>query len=182
MAENQAVDTNATPQQAEPQGNATAASTPAEPQGTAASETDWKAEARKWEERAKANKAAVDELDKIKESQMTDLQKAQKRAEEAERKAQAIEAKQQRAASVKEAAKIAVVDEDILSMMAGDTPEEIAANAATLKAKISAMPVYPNVPDSGASSTPTMTKEEIDKIKDPAKRVMERAKHIDLYK
>ena len=35
--------------------------------------TDWKAEARKWESRAKENSAAAAELQKLKESQMTEL-------------------------------------------------------------------------------------------------------------
>lgn len=37
--------------------------------------TDWKAEARKWEQRAKANLAAADELEQIKESNKTEAQK-----------------------------------------------------------------------------------------------------------
>lgn len=47
-------------------------------------ETDWKAEARKWEERAKANKAAADRVAEIeaaekvrREAEMTELEKAQ---------------------------------------------------------------------------------------------------------
>lgn len=39
-------------------------------------ETDWKAEARKWEKQAKANKAAAEERDKLKASQMSDQEKA----------------------------------------------------------------------------------------------------------
>lgn len=43
-------------------------------------ETDWKAQARKWEKRAKENSAAADELVKLKESQMIELERAQARA------------------------------------------------------------------------------------------------------
>ena len=50
-----------------------------EPQGT-----DWKAECRKWEKRAKENDRAARELAEIREQQMTDLEKALKRAEKAE--------------------------------------------------------------------------------------------------
>ena len=53
------------------------------PQGAA--ETDWKAEARKWERYAKENKAAKDELDALKAAQMTEQERLVKRAEEAER-------------------------------------------------------------------------------------------------
>lgn len=42
-------------------------------------ETDWKAQTRKWEKRAKENSAAADELAKLKESQMTGLERAQVR-------------------------------------------------------------------------------------------------------
>jgi hypothetical protein len=39
-------------------------------------EPDWKAEARKWEERAKANYAAAKERDQLKAAQMTEVEKA----------------------------------------------------------------------------------------------------------
>ena len=52
--------------------------------------TDWKAEARKWEARAKENNAAAAELQKLKESQMTELEKAQARAQAAEAEALAL--------------------------------------------------------------------------------------------
>ena len=53
-----------------------------EPQGN---ETDWKAEARKWEKYAKENAAARKELDALKAAQMTEQERLVKRAEEAER-------------------------------------------------------------------------------------------------
>ena len=46
--------------------------------------TDWKSEARKWEQRAKANASAAEELTKLKESEKTELQRLQERAEQAE--------------------------------------------------------------------------------------------------
>lgn len=46
--------------------------------------TDWKSEARKWEQRAKANASAADELTKLKEAEKTELQRLQERAEQAE--------------------------------------------------------------------------------------------------
>lgn len=74
----------ATPEAA-PQGAAEAASTP-EP----AQEPDWKAESRKWEERAKANKDAAEKLAAFEESQKTEAQKLADRAEAAEKERDAL--------------------------------------------------------------------------------------------
>ena len=52
-------------------------------------ETDWKAEARKWEARAKANKEASDKLAELEEAQKTEQQKLVERAEAAERELEA---------------------------------------------------------------------------------------------
>ena len=52
-------------------------------------ETDWKAEARKWEARAKANKEASDKLAELEEAQKTEQQKLTERAEAAERELEA---------------------------------------------------------------------------------------------
>lgn len=48
-------------------------------------ETDWKAEAKKWETRAKENKTAAERLAQMEESQKTEQQKLMERAEAAER-------------------------------------------------------------------------------------------------
>lgn len=50
-------------------------------------ETDWVAEAKKWEQRAKENKTAADELAQIKEANKTEAQKQADRLAEAERRA-----------------------------------------------------------------------------------------------
>src|SRR5699024_919133 len=52
--------------------------------------TDWKAEARKWEQRAKENKNAADELASIREAQKSDVERAAEALEAA--KAEAAEA------------------------------------------------------------------------------------------
>lgn len=49
---------------------------PTDPAAPPAQETDWKAEARKWEQRAKANSGAVEELDKVKKASMSEAEKA----------------------------------------------------------------------------------------------------------
>jgi hypothetical protein len=61
--------------------------TPAEPP---ADKTDWKAEARKHEARAKENKAAADELAALKAANATDAEKAAARAEAAEKRAASL--------------------------------------------------------------------------------------------
>lgn len=62
-----------------------------EPQGKEDT-TDWKAEARKWEKYAKENKAAKDELEQLKAAQMTEQEKANARADAAEKELEAIKA------------------------------------------------------------------------------------------
>lgn len=62
------------------------------PHGT---EIDWKAEARKWEDRAKKNKDAADELERLKTAQMSDTEKLVKRAEDAERLVSEYQAREQ---------------------------------------------------------------------------------------
>ena len=56
-------------------------------------ETDWKAEARKWEQRAKEYKPAADKLAEIEEANKSEAQKAAERIAEAERKAADAEAR-----------------------------------------------------------------------------------------
>lgn len=63
---------------------ATPTETPAE-ETTPAQGTDWQAEARKWEARAKANKGAADKLAEIEEASKTEAQKLAERAEAAEK-------------------------------------------------------------------------------------------------
>lgn len=73
------------------------------PQGEPeAKETDWKAEARKWEARAKKSANAELELEALKQEQMTEQEKARARAEKAESELAAIKAEAQRMADVRE--------------------------------------------------------------------------------
>lgn len=152
-------------------------------------DTDWKAECRKWEARAKENKGAADELQKLKESQMTEAEKLKAEAERAKAEAESarveaerLKAESAREKAVKEAARATGVDADLLALMSGDELEEIEANAATLKAKLDAMPIYPSVADFGAAPAPAASKDQIEKINDPVERVRQRAAHPELYK
>ena len=60
-------------------------------QAPARDEVDWKALARKWEERAKANRKAAEELERLKRQSMTETEKA---VAEAERRARAEAARE----------------------------------------------------------------------------------------
>lgn len=92
--------------------------TPAPP----AQETDWKQEARKWEERAKSNKSALDEVT----GKFTSADS--KRAELAT-KLETYEAEKERATLVSEVAEAAKVP---ASALRGTTREELEAHAAVL--------------------------------------------------
>jgi hypothetical protein len=66
-----------------PEPAATAPETPALPVEETKPEPDWKARSREWENRAKANADAAKELQTIKDRDLSELQRAQKAADEA---------------------------------------------------------------------------------------------------
>ena len=63
------------------------------PEADAKVETDWKAEARKWEDLAKKNKSAAEQLAAIEEANKTEAQKAAEREAAALKRATEAEAK-----------------------------------------------------------------------------------------
>lgn len=65
-------------------GTADAAATPAAPMPKPKPETDWQAEARKWESRAKENKSAADKLAVLEAAQMTEQERAQRALQQAQ--------------------------------------------------------------------------------------------------
>jgi hypothetical protein len=93
-----------------------------------AQETDWKAEARKWEDRAKANKSAAEKLAELEEANKTAEQKAAERLEAAERRAAELEAKAAKA----EVAAAAGVPADLLEGPASSSAEDLQAYAEKL--------------------------------------------------
>jgi hypothetical protein len=95
-----------------------------------AQEPDWKAEARKWEARAKENKGAAEKLADLEESQKTEAQKLADRAAAAEAERDALKAEKQVATWKDEVAKASGVPAAALS---GSTLEEIQAHAEVLK-------------------------------------------------
>lgn len=154
-------------------------------------ERDWRAEyekavaqSRKWEDRAKANKAKADKADQMEEASRSDAEKladAVARAERAEAKVKEYETRAERDAIVAEVADAKGIDRELLARMNGDDRESVEANADWLKAKLAAIPKYPTVDDNGGKPSP-VTVEQIEAIKDPAQRIKARAQHINLYK
>lgn len=67
-------DPNTPPPAADPPPTTPPADPPADPPN--GGETDWKAEARKWEKLAKGNKNAAEELEKLRKQSMTEQEKA----------------------------------------------------------------------------------------------------------
>lgn len=143
--------------QAETEGSAEAdepgaADEPAEP--------DWKARSRHWEGRAKASKAKADEKD----------------AEIARLTAQLA-----RHDAVAEVAREKGVDAGLLARMAGDTAEEIAANADALVEWARSAQKFPEVVDSGAGRPAAVTREQIMAEKNPVKRAQLMGAHKNLF-
>lgn len=150
---------------------------PTQPQGTEqpkapaapAQETDWKAEARKWEARAKENKTAAERLAEIEEAQKTEAQKLAERAEAAERKAAEYEKREQIAGWKSQVSQETGVP---ASALAGSSLEEIQAHAETLKPLITpaqpAPPAGPTVPGEGGVPPTTavaqLTKQDLESM------------------
>ena len=114
----------------------TANTEPATPQATPndvpAQETDWQAEARKWEKRAKENKSAADKLAEIEESKKTEIQKAMERAEQAEQRINELEREKTRLSVIASHG----IPEDYQDLVKGDSEEELAASAEKVKSLI----------------------------------------------
>lgn len=145
-------------------------------QAPSADAEHWRSEARKWEERAKANKDAAGKLDG-----------EAKRADEAEAalaKAGAELAAANRELAVIKAAAEAGVSADVLGRMKGETAEEIAENARILAESMPARPAdpYPDIPDGGRrAAVPKVTADQIREIRDPRERIRARAEHPELF-
>ena len=143
------------------------------------------AQSRRWEERSKANAAAAKRLAELEDASKTDAERladATKRAERAEQKLAEYERRAERDAIVAEVAATKGVDAEWLGRMAGDTREEVVANADYIASKLSGAPIYPSVPDNGGGKGAPLTREQIEAIKDPKERVLTRARHISLYR
>ncbi|BDZ40816.1 hypothetical protein GCM10025865_01150 [Paraoerskovia sediminicola] len=95
-----------------------------------AQETDWKAEARKWETRAKENKTAAEKLAEIEEASKTEAQKNADALAAAQARVKEFETREQIAAWKAEVSKETGVP---ATALAGSTLEELQAHAEVLK-------------------------------------------------
>jgi hypothetical protein len=91
--------------------------------------TDWKAEARKWELRAKENKTAAEELTTLKASQLTDQQKVEERISQMEKRTAEAESRALRADI---ASKHGISAEDRDLFLTGTDEESLTAQAKRL--------------------------------------------------
>lgn len=139
--------------------------------------TDWKAEARKWEKRAKANSEAAEKLAAIEEAGKTELQRMTERAEKAESALKAYEVERERAAQVEKVSEDTGVPAVFLKGYGGD---DVAAYAESIRGYF-AKTTAPVLPNDGRHADTGMTRESILAIQDPAKRKAAIAQHIDLF-
>lgn len=102
------------------------------------------AHSRDWEKKAKTNKTAADELERLRESQMSESEKAARRTQELEAKVAAYEAEKQQAQWRAQVAEQTGVPADALR---GSTLEEMQVHADVLKPLIHPAPKLPVVPD-----------------------------------
>lgn len=98
-----------------------------------AKDTDWKAEARKWEARAKANSDAADKLKSIEDASKTEVQKMSDRLTEAQSKLKGYEDRDQIHGWATEIVKDSHVPAEALR---GTTREELEAHFQQLKSLI----------------------------------------------
>ena len=156
----------------------------AQPQGGAA-DIDWKAEARKWERRAKDSnarladydeiKAKADRLDELEDAQKSELERvtesaarAQESASEWQAKYEELQAQRQHELDVRAAATTYGVDADVLMRMGGDVED----NAKFLQGKEAARPKFGDMHDGGEHVQPAQTLDEALKgAKNPQERI-----------
>ena len=97
-------------------------------------EIDWKAKAREWETRAKANKAAADRLAEIEEASKTEAQKAADRLAAAEKEAATA---RQEAMRLRIATRFQISDEDADLFLTGSDEETLTRQAERLAGRAS---------------------------------------------
>ena len=120
------------------------AATPAEVvEAPAQDATDWKAEARKWEGRAKENSTAAQKLAEIEESKKSETQKLQEQLAQYEQRATQAERDRERLAVIAKHG----IPEEYHDLIHGSGSESLAASAAKVKALITAN----EAPKQGAS-------------------------------
>jgi hypothetical protein len=143
------------------------ASTPETPEAPAQEppakpETDWRAEAKKWETRAKENKSAAEKLAALEESQKSEQQKLLERAEAAERERDTVRT---------EALRLRIAHEKGLTpkqaaRLRGNSEEELLADADELVTEFQpASPRRFGDVDQGVRGSTTRGSEDMDPAK-----------------
>lgn len=113
---------------------------PGQPHGDP--QTDWKAEARKWEARAKQNSQAAAELEQLKNENMSESEKTAKRIKQLETENAAYKTAAQRREWVAQVSKETGVPANLLR---GDSLEAIQEHAAALNEALHPKPKAPQV-------------------------------------
>lgn len=126
-------------------------------------------------------------IDKQNEKHRAEMEKAEKaaqeaakRAEEAETRLAQMEAERARSELISKVASEAGVNAEVLSRMAGETEEEVKANAEILSEAIPKA-AFPDITDNGNQSAPIVTKADIDGIKNPVERLKAIQQNADLF-
>ena len=171
----------------ESQGEGSAAEAkPTEPQGT---ETDWEAEAKKWEKRAKASHKNELRLQKLIDDSKPDPKQepressgddAEARLERLQAENDRLKAEAKRGELVRSIAREVGVDPDLLIRFRSESEDDIRADAEDLAKALKTR--WPKVTDNGAGSTPRMSKKQILEIENQSERVKAIAKNPDLFK
>lgn len=141
--------------------------------------TDWKAEARKWESRAKANAEKAKKWDEEEEKQKTELQKEREAREKAEAELNRVTAQAEHLKLVNKVSSETGVPADLLH---GETEEELEKSAQAISDFAASK--SPSIPSDkgGSPNQKPITRDSIESIKNQAERIRMRAQHIDLYK
>ena len=111
----------------------TGGAAPAEPVDYKAKYEEMRGHMREWEKKAKANAAAAEELEQLKASQMSDIERIQKQYEQEKARADALAAERDRSAWVSDVAKDTGVPADLLALIAADSKEDLAAKAESIR-------------------------------------------------
>lgn len=96
-------------------------------------EIDWKAEARKWEQRAKENKGKADEFEEYRTKTEKELERAKERAKKAEDKSAELSHANEVRQWVSEVSKEAEIPPEVLAELKFETREELQALSEKLK-------------------------------------------------
>lgn len=121
---------------------------PAPETGSTQDQTDWKAEARKWEQRAKDNKSALDSATAERDTATGRVTELESSNSDLASKLSAFESKEAHNALVAKVAQEAGVDGSVLR---GSTEAELRDHATLVKSLVGGAPVAPVVPKQGST-------------------------------